>query len=124
MYPERLRLLGRTRDDAAGEAYDKVARLLSGKLATTAVDSLMIVFYASLMFLYDVLMTVLVIALGLTLLSLALLVLLLALLFLALVLAPNLDDGSVYLDVEIDVDAYGARRMFVELLEHRGKRAV
>lgn len=43
---------------------DKVAKLLSGKLATTVVDSLMIVFYATLMFTYDVFMTLCVIGLA------------------------------------------------------------
>ncbi len=41
---------------------DKVAHLVSGKLATTALDCLLIVFYAILMFFYDVVLTLVVIA--------------------------------------------------------------
>ncbi len=44
---------------------DKVAQLVSGKLATTALDCILIVFYAVLMFLYDVVLTVVVIAVAL-----------------------------------------------------------
>ncbi len=43
---------------------DKVARVVSGKLATTAIDMVMIVFYAGLMMLYSVSLTFLVIALA------------------------------------------------------------
>ncbi len=41
---------------------DKVASIVSGKLASTALDTLLIVFYAALMFLYDVTLTLVVIA--------------------------------------------------------------
>jgi NHLM bacteriocin system ABC transporter peptidase/ATP-binding protein len=41
---------------------DRVAQLLSGRLATAALDLLMVVFYAALMFYYDVVLTVVVIA--------------------------------------------------------------
>ncbi|HEV8631637.1 MAG TPA: ATP-binding cassette domain-containing protein, partial [Thermoanaerobaculia bacterium] len=44
---------------------DKVANVVSGKLATTAIDMLMIVFYGGLMLTYDVQLTVLVAALAL-----------------------------------------------------------
>ena len=44
---------------------DKVARVIAGKLATTVIDMGMIVFYAALMFRYNVILTVLVIVLGL-----------------------------------------------------------
>ena len=44
---------------------DKVANIISGKLATTALDCLLIVFYAVLMLLYDVWLTLLVIAIAL-----------------------------------------------------------
>lgn len=43
---------------------DRVARLLSGKLATTALDCLLIVFYGLLMMLYDVPLTLAVMALA------------------------------------------------------------
>ncbi len=43
---------------------DRVARLLSGKLATTALDCLLIVFYGALMLLYDVPLTLAVVALA------------------------------------------------------------
>lgn len=43
---------------------DKVASMIGGKLATTMLDSVLIVFYAALMFFYDVWMTVAVIALS------------------------------------------------------------
>lgn len=44
---------------------DKVASLISGRLATTMLDSMLIIFYASLMFVYDVGLTFLVIGLSL-----------------------------------------------------------
>jgi NHLM bacteriocin system ABC transporter peptidase/ATP-binding protein len=44
---------------------DKVAGVVSGKLATTALDCVLIIFYAFLMFLYDVWLTLLVIAVAL-----------------------------------------------------------
>ncbi len=44
---------------------DKVAETISGKLATTVVDSLLVVFYAVLMMLYDVPLTLLCIAVAL-----------------------------------------------------------
>jgi NHLM bacteriocin system ABC transporter peptidase/ATP-binding protein len=44
---------------------DKVANLISGRLAVTAIDCLMIVFYAVLMFTYDVVLTMVVIVLAL-----------------------------------------------------------
>jgi NHLM bacteriocin system ABC transporter peptidase/ATP-binding protein len=44
---------------------DKVASLVTGRLATTALDCLLIVFYAILMFLYSVSLTFLVIAIAL-----------------------------------------------------------
>ena len=44
---------------------DKVANVVSGKLATTALDCLLIVFYAILMLVYDVWLTLLVIAIAL-----------------------------------------------------------
>ncbi len=43
---------------------DKVASIISGRLASTALDILLIVFYAVLMFLYDVVLTLVVIALS------------------------------------------------------------
>lgn len=45
---------------------DKVASIISGRLATTTIDCIMIVFYASLMFLYDVALTLVVIGIALT----------------------------------------------------------
>ncbi|HUP22352.1 MAG TPA: NHLP family bacteriocin export ABC transporter peptidase/permease/ATPase subunit [Thermoanaerobaculia bacterium] len=44
---------------------DKVARVIAGKLATTTIDMAMIVFYAALMFRYNVILTFVVIFLGL-----------------------------------------------------------
>jgi NHLM bacteriocin system ABC transporter peptidase/ATP-binding protein len=44
---------------------DKVATVVSGQLATTLLDSLLIVFYAALMFFYDVTLTIVVILVGL-----------------------------------------------------------
>ena len=44
---------------------DKVAALVSGKLATTALDCVLVVFYAVLMFLYDFGLTIVVIAVSL-----------------------------------------------------------
>jgi NHLM bacteriocin system ABC transporter peptidase/ATP-binding protein len=44
---------------------DKVAQLLSGRLATTILDSILIVFYAAMMFFYDVTLTIVVIAISL-----------------------------------------------------------
>ena len=44
---------------------DKVAGIVSGKLATTAIDCIMIVFYAILMFRYDVALTLTVIGISL-----------------------------------------------------------
>jgi|CXWL01.1.fsa_nt_gi NHLM bacteriocin system ABC transporter peptidase/ATP-binding protein len=44
---------------------DKVAALVSGKLATTMIDCILIVFYASLMFMYDVQLTFIVIGISL-----------------------------------------------------------
>jgi NHLM bacteriocin system ABC transporter peptidase/ATP-binding protein len=44
---------------------DKVAETISGKLATTVVDSVLVVFYAGLMMLYDVPLTILCIAIAL-----------------------------------------------------------
>jgi NHLM bacteriocin system ABC transporter peptidase/ATP-binding protein len=44
---------------------DKVARAISGKLATTAIDSLMTVFYVALMLCYDIVVTLLVILIAL-----------------------------------------------------------
>lgn len=41
---------------------DKVANILSGQLATTAIDTVMIVFYAIIMFFYDWVLTLMVIA--------------------------------------------------------------
>ena len=41
---------------------DKVASILSGRLATTVIDTVMIVFYGSIMFMYDWLLTIIVIA--------------------------------------------------------------
>jgi NHLM bacteriocin system ABC transporter peptidase/ATP-binding protein len=43
---------------------DKVAKVVSGKLATTVIDSTMTVFYAALMFLYDVNLTLIVIGIS------------------------------------------------------------
>lgn len=43
---------------------DRVAQVVSGRLATTAIDCLMIVFYAGLMLRYDVLLTVIVVSLA------------------------------------------------------------
>ncbi|MDJ0713512.1 MAG: NHLP family bacteriocin export ABC transporter peptidase/permease/ATPase subunit [Prochloraceae cyanobacterium] len=37
---------------------DKVAEILSGRLATTAIDTIMMVFYAAIMFMYDWLLTI------------------------------------------------------------------
>jgi NHLM bacteriocin system ABC transporter peptidase/ATP-binding protein len=48
---------------------DRVAHLLSGRLATTILDCLLVVFYATLMFFYDVRMTL--IGIGLSLLNIA-----------------------------------------------------
>ncbi len=45
---------------------DKVATMVGGKLATTVIDSILVVFYGILMFLYDGVLTVTVIALALT----------------------------------------------------------
>jgi NHLM bacteriocin system ABC transporter peptidase/ATP-binding protein len=44
---------------------DKVASIVSGQLATTALDCVLVVFYGGLMFLYDVTLTLAVVALGL-----------------------------------------------------------
>jgi NHLM bacteriocin system ABC transporter peptidase/ATP-binding protein len=44
---------------------DKVARLLSGELATTTINSLLVVFYAGLMLLYDVTLTMVCVAIAL-----------------------------------------------------------
>ena len=44
---------------------DKVAKVVSGKLATTMIDSVMTVFYAILMLLYDVVLTLVVIGIAL-----------------------------------------------------------
>lgn len=44
---------------------DRVAKVVSGKLATTVIDSVMTVFYAVLMFFYDVSLTLVVIGIGL-----------------------------------------------------------
>jgi NHLM bacteriocin system ABC transporter peptidase/ATP-binding protein len=44
---------------------DKVARAISGKLATTAIDSLMTVFYVVLMLCYDIAVTLLVVSIAL-----------------------------------------------------------
>lgn len=44
---------------------DKVAEMISGKLTTTVIDSILVVFYAVLMMLYDVPLTLLCIFLGL-----------------------------------------------------------
>lgn len=41
---------------------NKVAQILSGRLATTAIDTVMMVFYAAIMFLYDWLLTLIAIA--------------------------------------------------------------
>ena len=41
---------------------DKVAKVISGRLATTAIDCVMTIFYATLMFRYDVKLTLAVIA--------------------------------------------------------------
>jgi len=45
---------------------DKVATMVGGKLATTVIDSILVVFYGVLMFLYDTTLTVTVILLALT----------------------------------------------------------
>ncbi|MFN7940053.1 MAG: NHLP family bacteriocin export ABC transporter peptidase/permease/ATPase subunit [Thermoanaerobaculia bacterium] len=45
---------------------DKVANLISGKIATTAIDCLLVVFYGALMLFYDVWLTLLVTLLALT----------------------------------------------------------
>ncbi len=47
------------------EINDKVAQLISGKLATTVIDCVLLVFYAVLMFLYDISLTVVCIVIGL-----------------------------------------------------------
>ncbi|HEY8550558.1 MAG TPA: NHLP family bacteriocin export ABC transporter peptidase/permease/ATPase subunit [Vicinamibacterales bacterium] len=44
---------------------DKVARVISGKLATTTIDSIMTVFYAALMWLYDATLTIAVLVMAL-----------------------------------------------------------
>jgi NHLM bacteriocin system ABC transporter peptidase/ATP-binding protein len=44
---------------------DKVAKVISGKLATTFIDSIMTLFYAALMFYYDITLTLVVIAISL-----------------------------------------------------------
>jgi NHLM bacteriocin system ABC transporter peptidase/ATP-binding protein len=44
---------------------DKVANVVAGKLATTVIDSVMTIFYAGLMFLYDVVLTLVVIGISL-----------------------------------------------------------
>jgi NHLM bacteriocin system ABC transporter peptidase/ATP-binding protein len=44
---------------------DKVAQIISGRLATTVIDSILTIFYAMLMFFYDVTLTVVVILLSL-----------------------------------------------------------
>jgi NHLM bacteriocin system ABC transporter peptidase/ATP-binding protein len=44
---------------------DKVAKIVSGRLATTMIDSFMTIFYAILMLLYDVVLTVVVIGIAL-----------------------------------------------------------
>jgi NHLM bacteriocin system ABC transporter peptidase/ATP-binding protein len=44
---------------------DKVAKMVSGRLATTAIDSVMTIFYAGMMFLYDGVLTATVIAIAL-----------------------------------------------------------
>lgn len=43
---------------------DKVASLISGRLATTVIDSILVVFYAALMLLYDVTLTLVCVALA------------------------------------------------------------
>ena len=43
---------------------DKVAKIIGGRLATTAIDSVLTVFYATLMFLYDVRLTLVVLLLS------------------------------------------------------------
>jgi NHLM bacteriocin system ABC transporter peptidase/ATP-binding protein len=43
---------------------DKVSQIISGRLATTAIDSVLTVFYAMLMFMYDVQLTIVVILLS------------------------------------------------------------
>ncbi len=45
---------------------DKVATMVGGKLATTVIDSILVVFYGVLMFLYDGILTAVVIGLALT----------------------------------------------------------
>lgn len=47
------------------EINDKVASLISGRLATTALDCLLLVFYAGLMMLYDVVLTLVCIVIAL-----------------------------------------------------------
>ncbi|MGD8440854.1 MAG: NHLP family bacteriocin export ABC transporter peptidase/permease/ATPase subunit [Holophagae bacterium] len=44
---------------------NKVAQVVSGKLATTALDSVLVVFYAALMFMYDITLTLVCIAIAL-----------------------------------------------------------
>jgi len=44
---------------------DRVAQVISGKLATTMIDSIMTIFYAALMFLYDTVLTLVVIGIAL-----------------------------------------------------------
>jgi NHLM bacteriocin system ABC transporter peptidase/ATP-binding protein len=44
---------------------DKVANIVSGRLATTVIDSVMTIFYATLMMIYDVTLTILVIVIAL-----------------------------------------------------------
>ncbi len=48
------------------EINDKVASLISGRLATTALDCLLLVFYAGLMMLYDIVLTLVCIVIALT----------------------------------------------------------
>ena len=43
---------------------DKVSQIISGKLATTAIDTILTVFYALLMFMYDVQLTIMVLLLS------------------------------------------------------------
>jgi NHLM bacteriocin system ABC transporter peptidase/ATP-binding protein len=45
---------------------DKVAKIISGKLATTMIDSVMTIFYATLMLLYDVPLTIVVVLIALS----------------------------------------------------------
>jgi NHLM bacteriocin system ABC transporter peptidase/ATP-binding protein len=44
---------------------DKVANVVSGKLATTSLDCILVIFYAVLMFLYDAVLTIVVISIAL-----------------------------------------------------------